>query len=180
MLKDIKQKKKEIREQYRTIRKNIDEGYSSYATNSLINFFNQNLSYVKGKTVAAYIPIDGEINVIPLMYNSLGLGYKVAVSDKNKLLRFKEWNKTSEDIIPDTIITPVVAFDDHLNRLGFGGGWYDAVIKELRPLGKVFIGVAYEEQYCKDLLVEEHDQKLDIIITEMCVRHRVMYCQNFL
>ncbi|MDR1139291.1 MAG: 5-formyltetrahydrofolate cyclo-ligase [Rickettsiales bacterium] len=169
MFKDIKQQKKEIREKYRAIRKNIDE---SYAANSLVNLFNQNLSYVKGKTIAAYIPIDGEINVIPLMHNLLNLGYKVAIPDENKPLRFKEWNKTGEDIIPDTIITPIIAFDDHLNRLGFGGGWYDVAIKELRPLGKIFIGVAYEKQYCKNLPIEEHDQKLDIIITEMCVRCR--------
>lgn len=86
------------------------------------------------------------------------------------MLRFEGWNETNEDVIPDTIITPVVAFDDHFNRLGFGGGWYDTMIKKLRPLGKIFIGVAYEKQYCKDLPVEKHDQKLDIIITEMCVR----------
>jgi 5-formyltetrahydrofolate cyclo-ligase len=169
MFKDIKQQKEEIREQYRAIRKNIDE---SYAANSLVNLFNQNLSYVKGKTIAAYIPIDGEINVLPLMHNLLNLGYKVAIPDENKPPRFKEWNKTGKNIIPDTIITPVIAFDDHLNRLGFGGGWYDAVIKELRPLGKIFIGVAYEKQYCKNLPIEEHDQKLDIIITETRVRYK--------
>lgn len=169
MFKDIKQQKKKIREQYRAIRKNIDE---SYAANSLVNLFNQNLSYVKGKTIAAYIPIDGEINVIPLMHNLLNLGYRVAIPDENKPPRFKEWNKTGKNIIPDTIITPVIAFDDHLNRLGFGGGWYDAAIKELRPLGKIFIGVAYEKQYCKNLPIEEHDQKLDIIITETRVRYK--------
>ncbi|MDR2978105.1 MAG: 5-formyltetrahydrofolate cyclo-ligase [Rickettsiales bacterium] len=172
MFKGIKQQKEEIREQYRAIRKNIDESYSSYAANSLINLFNQNLSYIKGKTIAAYIPIDGEINVVPLMHHLLNLGYRVAIPNENKPSRFKEWNKTGEDIIPDTIITPIVAFDDHLNRLGFGGGWYDAVIKELRPLGKIFIGVAYKKQYCKNLPIEEHDQKLDIIITETRVRCR--------
>ncbi|MGL9702987.1 5-formyltetrahydrofolate cyclo-ligase [Wolbachia endosymbiont of Cimex lectularius] len=106
------------------------------------------------------------------MHNLLNLGYKVAIPDENKSPKFKEWNKTGKNIIPDTIITPVIAFDDHLNRLGFGGGWYDTVIKELRPLGKIFIGVAYEKQYCKNLPIEEHDQKLDIIITETRVRCR--------
>ncbi len=170
MFKDIKQHKKEIREQYRAIRKDIDESYSSYAASSLINLFNQNLSYIKGKTIAAYIPMDGEINVVPLMHSLLDLDYKVAIPNKNKLLKFEGWDETNEDVIPDTIITPVVAFDDHFNRLGFGGGWYDTMIKKLRPLGKIFIGIAYEKQYCKDLPVEQHDQKLDIIITEMCVR----------
>lgn len=172
MSKDIKQQKKEIRKQYRAIRKDIDKDYSNYAANSFVKFFDQNLNYIKGKTIAAYIPIDGETNVVPLMYSLLNLGYKVAIPNENKPLRFKEWNKTDKDIIPDTIITPVIAFDDHLNRLGFGGGWYDAVIKELRPLGKIFIGVAYEKQYCKNLPVEEHDQKLDIIITETRVRYK--------
>ncbi|MCA4774948.1 5-formyltetrahydrofolate cyclo-ligase [Wolbachia endosymbiont of Mansonella ozzardi] len=172
MFKDIKQQKEEIREQYRAIRKNIDKNYSSYATNSLINLFNQNLNCIRGKIIAAYIPIDGEINVVPLMHNLLNLGYRVAIPNENKLLRFKEWSKTGKNIIPDTIITPVIAFDNHLNRLGFGGGWYDAVIKELRPLGKIFIGVAYEKQYCGNLLIEEHDQKLDITITETRVRYR--------
>ncbi|MCV3769664.1 MAG: 5-formyltetrahydrofolate cyclo-ligase, partial [Wolbachia pipientis] len=60
MLKDIKQQKKRIREQYRAIRKNIDQSYSNYAANSLINLFDQSLSYIKGKTIAAYIPIDQE------------------------------------------------------------------------------------------------------------------------
>ncbi|WP_265025238.1 5-formyltetrahydrofolate cyclo-ligase [Wolbachia endosymbiont (group B) of Pammene fasciana] len=172
MFKDTKQHKEELRKQYRTIRKDVDESYSSYAANSLINLFNKNLSCVKGKTIAAYIPTDGEINVVPLMHHLLDLGYKVAIPNKNKLLKFEEWNKADEDIIPDTIITPVIAFDDHFNRLGFGGGWYDEMIKKLRPLGKIFIGVAYEKQYCKNLPVEKHDQKLDIIITEMCVRCR--------
>ncbi len=106
----------------------IDESYSSYAANSLINLFNQNLSYVKGKTIAAYIPMDEEIDVVPLMHSLLDLDYKVAIPNKNKLLKFEEWNKTNEDVIPDTIITPVIAFDDHFNRLGFGGGWYDTCL----------------------------------------------------
>ncbi len=110
MFKDIKQHKKEIREQYRAIRKDIDESYSSYAANSLINLFNQNLSYVKGKTIAAYIPMDEEIDVVPLMHSLLDLDYKVAIPNKNKLLKFEEWNKTNEDVIPDTIITPCYCF----------------------------------------------------------------------
>ncbi len=40
MFEDIKQQKKKIREQYRAIRKNIDE---SYAANSLVNLFNPEL-----------------------------------------------------------------------------------------------------------------------------------------
>ncbi len=181
MLKDIKQRKKEGRKQYRAIRKNTDESYSNNVANFLINLFDQNLSYVKGRTIAAYIPIDQEINVVPLMHSLLNLGYKVAIPDGNKPPRFKEWNKIDRsNIVPDIIITPVIAFDEYLNRLGFGGGWYDAVIKELRPFGKIFIGVAYEKQYYKSLPVEKHDQKLDIMITEARIRDRYQNTCNSL
>ncbi|MCV3769843.1 MAG: 5-formyltetrahydrofolate cyclo-ligase, partial [Wolbachia pipientis] len=113
-----------------------------------------------------------EIDVMPLMYNLLDLGYNVAIPDENKQLKFRKWNGKGEDIVPDTIIIPVIAFDDCLSRLGFGSGWYDIIIKELRPFGKIFIGVAYEEQCYKNLPTEGHDQKLDIIITEKCIRCR--------
>lgn len=172
MLEDIKQQKKEIREQYRAIRKNIDESYSNYAAKAITNLFHHNLNCVNGKTIAAYIPIDGEINVIPLMYSLLDLGCKIAIPSKEKLLKFEEWNKAGGNIIPDIIITPIIAFDDQFNRLGFGGGWYDKIMKKLRPLGKIFIGMAYEKQYYKNLPTEVHDQKLDVMITETCVRYR--------
>ena len=34
-------------------------------------------------------------------------------------------------IYPDIILVPLVAFDNSLNRLGYGGGYYDRVIKKL-------------------------------------------------
>ncbi|MDN5247818.1 MAG: 5-formyltetrahydrofolate cyclo-ligase [Wolbachia endosymbiont of Tyrophagus putrescentiae] len=165
----LKQQKREIKKKYRAIRKSIDP---NCAAESLVKTFHQHLNYIKGKTVAAYIPMDGEINVIPLMYNLANLGFKIAIPNKKKLLIFEKWEEEGESIVPDTIITPVVAFDDHFNRLGFGGGWYDRMIEQLRPLGKMFIGVAYEAQYCKDLPTETHDQKLDMIVTETRVRIR--------
>ncbi len=165
--------KHEIRKYYRDIRRRIID--CDDTAESLINAFNQNLHYIKGKIVAAYIPIDGEINVVPLMHNLLNLSYKIAVpinlSYKSTLLEFKEWNKTSMTVIvPDTIIVPIVAFDDNCNRLGFGSGWYDRIIQKLLPQGKIFIGVAYEAQYCRYIPVEEHDKQLDIIITEKRIR----------
>ncbi len=165
--------KHEIRKYYRDIRRSIID--CDHAAESLINAFNQNLRYIKGKIVAAYIPIDGEINVIPLIRNLLNLNYKIAVpinlSYKSKLLEFKEWDKISKTVIvPDTVIVPIIAFDYNCNRLGFGGGWYDRIIQKLLPQGKVFVGVAYESQYCRYIPVEAHDRQLDIIVTEKHIR----------
>lgn len=170
---DIKQQKRRIRIHYRAIRKNIDQDYCIYAANSLINMFNQNFSCIKGKTIAAYTPMDEEINVIPLMYNFLNLGYQIVIPKKNQALEFEGWKKPSNAIIiPDIIITPMIAFDGNFNRVGFGKGWYDRVMEKLLPIGKIFVGVAYEAQYYKDLPIEDHDQKLNLIITETRIRVR--------
>ncbi|MBV0899791.1 MAG: 5-formyltetrahydrofolate cyclo-ligase [Wolbachia endosymbiont of Fragariocoptes setiger] len=163
----FKATKKDIRKQYRAIRRNISQNYCINAAELIVKIFNQNLNYIKGKVVALYTPIDGEINTMPLINNLLDLEYEIAVPGKST---FEKWGRLGEEIIPDTIIIPMIAFDDHFNRLGFGGGWYDRIMQKLSPLKKVFIGVAYERQYCKNLPVEEHDHKLHIIITEERIR----------
>ena len=33
---------------------------------------------------------------------------------------------------PDILLVPMVAFDKNLNRLGYGGGFYDRYIKKLK------------------------------------------------
>lgn len=76
----------------------------------------------------------------------------------------------------DVILVPGIVFDKQGNRIGYGGGYYDrflgdVVIKE-KGLGKLdkkpyVVGVAFKEQVVKRLpIIEEHDIKLDMIMTE--------------
>ncbi len=65
----------------------------------------------------------------------------------------------------DLIIIPVVGFDLILNRLGFGGGYYDRLLEVQAQALK--IGLAYDLSLVKPgLPVEPHDQPLDIVYTE--------------
>ena len=64
----------------------------------------------------------------------------------------------------DLVIVPLVAFDRQGNRLGYGGGYYDRFLAG-NSYGQA-IGLAYSFQEVESLPVEEHDQKLDLIITE--------------
>lgn len=64
----------------------------------------------------------------------------------------------------DTILTPLVAFDKHKNRLGHGKGYYDRFFAVHKKAKK--IGVAYSCQEMENLSVEAHDKKLDMIVTE--------------
>ena len=74
-----------------------------------------------------------------------------------------------EIIIPDFIITPLVAFDSKLNRLGMGKGYYDRTIANIYSHNSKIktIGLAYDFQYSESILPhEKHDWKLDFIGTE--------------
>lgn len=64
----------------------------------------------------------------------------------------------------DLVIVPVLGFDRSGNRLGYGGGYYDRLLNQNKC--KNAIGLAYSFCEVDKLPAEDHDQKLDKIITE--------------
>ena len=65
----------------------------------------------------------------------------------------------------DMVVLPGVGFDSAGRRLGYGGGYYDRLIERLRP--KVpLVALAFELQVVDEVPCEEHDKRVDRIITE--------------
>ena len=72
-----------------------------------------------------------------------------------------------EDLAPDIVLTPLLAFDRRGYRLGYGGGYYDRTLQGLRAQGKVLaVGFGYEGQEIDKVPAEELDAPLDWIVTE--------------
>ncbi len=70
-------------------------------------------------------------------------------------------------LVPDIVFAPLAAFDRQGTRLGYGGGIYDATLKELRAKKRVIaIGLAYSIQEAGGVPNEPHDQRLDFVVTE--------------
>ena len=68
---------------------------------------------------------------------------------------------------PDILLVPIVAYDENLNRVGYGGGFYDRYINKIKKYKKVVtIGLAYSFQMVKKISTNKYDLKLDFIITE--------------
>ncbi|MDK2877872.1 MAG: 5-formyltetrahydrofolate cyclo-ligase [Thermoanaerobacteraceae bacterium] len=65
----------------------------------------------------------------------------------------------------DLVVVPGVAFDKKGNRMGYGAGYYDSFLPKLRPEVKK-VAIAFEMQVTDSLPAEEHDVKMDLIITE--------------
>ena len=69
---------------------------------------------------------------------------------------------------PDVVIVPCVAFTARGERLGQGGGWYDRFLSEIRDDCRT-IGVGFAEQLVDELPTEEHDVRLDTVVTDETV-----------
>ncbi|GAA3853306.1 5-formyltetrahydrofolate cyclo-ligase [Celeribacter arenosi] len=138
----------------------------------------------EGRVIAGYMPIGSEIDPIPAM-TRMSLTGPVAVPvvvEENQPLRFDRWRPNSkfsegaygipvpavsEPLVPDVIIVPVLAFDRLGHRLGYGGGYYDRTLAQLRAERDVFaVGLAYAEQELGGLPIEPTDASLDAIVTQ--------------
>lgn len=64
----------------------------------------------------------------------------------------------------DAVIVPGVAFDEDCWRLGYGGGYYDRLLPMLRE-ECARVGLAYDEQVVDRIPSEEHDVRLDAVVT---------------
>ena len=73
----------------------------------------------------------------------------------------------------DLIVVPGSAFGRSGDRMGYGGGFYDAFLPRLRA-DTPRIALAFELQLVDDVPQEDHDLRIDVVVTERgalrCVR----------
>ena len=139
--------------------------------------------------VAVYWPLGDELDPMPLLNKLHELGHQTLLPvmlGAGKPLLFRKWEsndslKTAqfgtyepcEDkpvLKPDVILAPLLAFDRHGYRLGYGGGFYDRTIENLRQTKSVSVfGVAYAAQEMNQVVRGPFDQPLDAVITELGV-----------
>ncbi|MBF0607950.1 MAG: 5-formyltetrahydrofolate cyclo-ligase [Candidatus Magnetobacterium sp. LHC-1] len=66
----------------------------------------------------------------------------------------------------DLIVMPGVAFDTAGGRLGYGGGFYDRLLSSMQYRHPLLVALAYTEQMVDDIPMQEHDVRVDMIITD--------------
>lgn len=68
----------------------------------------------------------------------------------------------------DLIFMPGLGFDKQGNRLGRGRGYYDAYLKRCmqQPVKPYTMALAFREQICPQVPVDEHDMKVDEVLYE--------------
>ena len=69
-------------------------------------------------------------------------------------------------LVPDeqtVCLLPALGYDRGLNRLGYGGGYYDRFLQTFPGLA---VGVCRENAFCPTVFPEPHDLPVDLLITE--------------
>ncbi len=140
----------------------------------------------KNKIIAGYWPKDKEFDVRPCLDEAMQAGFQICLPKTNgkaEPLDFISWDGQEvltpgkhgimeppgeNSVDPDVLLIPLLAFDRRGYRMGYGGGHYDSTLQSLRAQKDILaIGVGYAAQAVLfNLPIEEHDQKLDYILTE--------------
>ena len=69
----------------------------------------------------------------------------------------------------DLVVVPGLGFDTQGNRLGRGGGYYDKFLSNPRCRA-IKCGFAFEEQLIESIPMHNHDIKVDMLVTDNCMR----------
>jgi 5-formyltetrahydrofolate cyclo-ligase len=73
--------------------------------------------------------------------------------------------------IPTVLLVPLLAFDNEGYRLGYGGGYYDRTLAQMRRQQPVTaIGIAFAGQQIEHVPHDAADQRLDMVVTEQGAR----------
>ena len=141
----------------------------------------------KIKTIASFISINTEISTELLNSFLLSLGKKICfpvILNDNNYLIFRTYKKngklkkgkygvlepidSDQELYPELILTPCLAFDLIGYRLGYGGGYYDQTFNYLEKNNHNFISIilAYADQKVDKIVHDNLDKKNHYILTE--------------
>ena len=179
--------KSDIRKDYLSRRNKVDNKYSKYVSYEISKFAEEIVNSFVSSNIAGFYPFRNEINVLPLLKKLGELGSLIClpvIREDNSFLIFKKWSnntkmvtgkygileppESSENIIPDLLLVPLLAYDVSGNRIGYGGGFYDKTLQYLhsKNIDFISIGVAFKFQECDYIPSEKHDIKLNAILNE--------------
>jgi len=175
-------RKENIRKKFLKKRENLKENFSQNSKENFIkNFFdfNKDINY---KIIAGYYPIGSEICCLEIL--KISSNKKIITSipfiKEDHTIEFRKWSEgdplvkgsfgipcpnEKSNLDPDIILIPLIAFDKHGSRIGFGSGIYDRTLplfERSRKIGLAFSGQLHNRR----LPVEDFDYPLDAVITE--------------
>ncbi|MBW5381496.1 5-formyltetrahydrofolate cyclo-ligase [Brachyspira hampsonii] len=184
---NIKEEKKLIRESFKLIRNNLDSNFIKDKSSIISKKFRNIVNINKFSSISVYVDFNNEVTTNEIIKYALKNNIKVSVPFliDNHNMKLKYINDYDKDINRNTkfgcgepfeyckdcnideismFIIPALAFDEKCNRLGFGRGYYDNILRINKSALR--IGLAYDYQILPSIPKDDNDEILDIIISE--------------
>jgi len=139
-----------------------------------------------GTIVSGFMPLKSEINPLPLMRKLAEQGARLAlpmIAGRGKPLIMRAWEfgapldrgqwdirepkPEAAAVEPDILLVPLLAFDRAGHRVGYGAGYYDLTITQLRARKPIMtVGLAFAAQEVPAVPATPRDARLDLVLTE--------------
>ena len=174
--------KAKLRKKFLKIRKLKNKKNIQIEFDKVFNLINKQNILIK--VIGGYFPVNYEVDDMNILkeFNKKKYQISLPVIKKNLDMDYYSWSFddplkinqygipepfSKKLIYPDILLVPLVAFDKNLNRLGYGGGYYDRVIDKLSKKKYILkIGLALSVQKINNVPVTKYDKKLDYIVTD--------------
>ena len=184
----MKYEKLYLRKKFLLKRKKNYLSSKKFNFNLIFNLIKKHFSNKK-IIVAGYYPSNFEVNILSFLEEVAKKNFRIVlpVIKSSNNMSFRPWlfkeplniNKfgilepkdSSKEVIPDLILVPLVAFDNKLNRVGYGKGYYDRALRKINKMKKnaIAIGIAYSFQRCAKVPINKYDYRLNYIFTERSI-----------
>ena len=170
-----------LRKKILKIRKNKNKNNIKINFNQLFQIIKK--EKIKKKSIGGYYPVNFEADDLDILkeFEKRNFSISLPIIRKRFSMNFYKWSKNEPLKInkygipepipkrieyPEVILVPLVAFDKNLNRLGYGGGYYDRYLEKISNKKKILkIGLALSFQKIKKVPTNSYDQKLDYVLT---------------
>ena len=188
----VEDKRKILRAELRARRKALAASERITAASGVAATLEQLAEFLVDPRIAGYWAIDGELplHVVVANLSRRGQQYCLPRITGPRQLSFVEWRSgadleanrygipepvcTREDLISpaalDVVLLPLLGFDRRGQRLGYGGGYYDASFDFLRQRSEVtrpvLVGIGYAAQQVDSIEATDWDVRLDYVATE--------------
>jgi len=178
--------KRELRSRELTMRNALSDEEVERMSHSIAKRLEDFPTYTSAELIMVYMDYKKEVMTTPLVEKALEKGKRIVlpltIPDEHRLslieikdlksdimAGFKGIREPVYDINRsvaaqelDLVVVPGVIFDARGYRIGYGGGYYDRLLKDVNACK---VGLAFEMQI-HPVAEESHDVKMDYVITE--------------
>ena len=185
----LREAKRALRERVLAARDSLPPEFRAAASIAIGAALARREDFETASTVLLTLPFGSEWDTMPLLLTALERGKAVALPRVNATARSLELCRLSEptrDVLPgyrgipepqshceliaadaiDWVLVPGVAFDAAGHRLGYGGGYYDRLLPQLRRDAARIAG-AYDIQLVDRVPSGSHDVPVHGVATEL-------------